>query len=280
MYKQRVRDSWNIYKKNKSALVGLFIVSVMFFIAAFGKSIAPRDPWKMGDDSYSPPCAEYFFGTDDLGRDIFSGVLYGARVSILIGFLSAATSLTIGTIVGSLSGYFGGRVDDVLMRFTELFQIIPRFFLIILLVAVMGPSIWNVIFVIGVLSWPGNARLVRAQFLSLKEREFVDACKMLGMSNFQIIFGEIFPNAIQPLIVSTSLEMAFAIKTEAGLSFLGLGDPNVMSWGLLLHNAQQILRYGWWLSAIPGMAIFVTVLALNLVGDGLSDVVNPRLRER
>jgi len=280
MIVKKVRDSWNIYKKNRPALIGLFIISVMFFIAVFGQSIAPRDPWKMSDDSYSPPNSEYLFGTDDLGRDIFSGVLYGARISLLIGFLSAATSMTIGTIIGALSGYFGGRVDDLLMRFTELFQVIPRFFLIILLVAVIGPSIWNVIFVIGVLSWPGNARLVRAQFLSLKEREFVDACRMLGMSNMQIIFGEIFPNAIQPLIVSTSLEMAFAIKTEAGLSFLGLGDPNVMSWGLLLHNAQQILRYGWWLSAIPGMAIFVTVLALNLIGDGLGDVANPRLRER
>jgi peptide/nickel transport system permease protein len=219
-------------------------------------------------------------GTDDVGRDIYSGVLHGAKVSIIVGLLCAITATGFGIIIGGTAGYRGGRVDDLLMRLTDFFLTIPRFFLVLILGALFGNSINNIILVIAALSWPPIARLVRSEFLSFREQEFVEAARSLGLKDFWIVFGEILPNALPPAIVSGSLLVARAILTEAGLSFLGLGDPNLISWGTQLFNAQRILRQAWWAAFFPGMAIFLTVLSSNLIGDGLNDVLNPKLKEK
>lgn len=234
----------------------------------------------MGEGPLAPPGRAHLFGTDDLGRDIWTGVLHGARVSLLVGVLAAATSALIGVLVGSVAGFYGGRLGDVLMRATEFFLVIPTFLLALVLVAVSRPSIWNIIFTLGILGWPSTARLARAEFLSLREREFVMAARAMGVYPVRILFRHILPNAAPPLIVNSSLGVATAILVEAGLSFLGLGDPNLFSWGLMLRNSREFLRMAWWMPTFPGLAIFVTVLSLNLVGDGLNDALNPRLRQR
>lgn len=219
-------------------------------------------------------------GTDDLGRDTLSRVIHGARVPLAVGFLAAATALILGVIVGSVAGYFGGRADDVLMRATEYVLVIPRFFLALLIVAMLGAGIAKIVLVIGILEWPEVARVVRAQFLTFREREFVLAARAIGLSHRRIIFNEILPNAIPPAIVVASFLVARAILLEAGLSFLGLGDPNLISWGSLLSEAQERMWSSMWLAIFPGMAISLLVLCVNLCGDGINDVLNPRLKGR
>lgn len=194
----------------------------------------------------------------------------------MVGFCAVLTSTAIGITVGATAGYFGGVFDNVMMRVTEMFQILPQFFLAIVIVALFGSSIWIVILVIGVLSWPVTARLLRAEFLSLRGREFVDAARGLGMSDRDIILREILPNALPPIIVNAALQISSAILLETSLAFLGLGDPNVMSWGTMLHNAQDFFGRAWWMAAFPGMALFLTTLSLNLVGDGINDALNPK----
>ena len=218
-------------------------------------------------------------GTDNLGRDVLSRVLTGARTSLFVGFSAAAASTLLGVIVGTLSGFFGGRIDNLLMRITELFQVIPRFFLALLTVALFGANIWNIILAIGVLSWPVTARLVRSEFLSQRKRYFVDAARMQGASSWNLIFVEILPNVSGVIIVNSTLMVAQAMLLEAGLSYLGVGDPTTVSWGVMLFQAQMFLNKAWWMSAFPGLGIFLSVLALNLVGDGLNDVLNPRSQE-
>jgi len=227
-----------------------------------------------------PPTANYPFGTDDLGRDIYSNVIYGARTSMMVGLLAAMISVLIGILVGAFSGYYGGKLDDLLMRSSEIFLVLPTFLLALIIVAVFGTNINNIIFAIAIVSWPRTARLLRAEFLTMKEREFVEAARVLGSKHIDIMLSEILPNAIFPVIVNASLEVATAILTEAGLSFLGAGDPNVPSWGLMLNNAQNYLREAWWMAAFPGAMLFLACLSLNLVGDGLNDYFNPRLKER
>jgi peptide/nickel transport system permease protein len=219
-------------------------------------------------------------GTDDLGRDTFSRVLYGTRVSLIVGFLAAFASLIIGTCIGSFAGYFGGFLDDFLMRATEYFIVIPRFFLALLVVAMLGTGFTKIIMVIGILGWPEVARIVRAQFLTFKEREFVLAARAMGLNHWKIIFMEILPNAIPPAIVVGSFLVARAILLEAGLSFLGLGDPSVISWGSLLSEAQERIFASMWLAIFPGLAISLLVLTINLFGDGINDVLNPKLKEK
>lgn len=240
--------------------------------------IAPADPFALSRDSFLTPCRKHLLGTDDLGRDLFSGVVYGSRISLLVGFLTAGASSIIGIIIGGISGYYGGKIDDVLMRITEFFQVVPRFFLALVIIALFGSTIWNVILVLTILSWPMTARLFRAEVLKLRAQDFVTAARALGNSELYIIFVEILPNTLAPIVVNTSVQIAFAIILEAGLSFLGLGDPRTMSWGVMLFNAQQFLRRAWWLATFPGMAIFLVVLGFNLVGDGLNDALNPRLK--
>lgn len=274
-----LRDFWRRYKRNRLAVAGLIVTSSFVVLALVAPLVSPYDPQRMVGSTFDYPSGEHPLGTDDLGRDLYSGVLHGARISLLVGFLAAATSILIGVIIGALSGYYGGKTDDLLMRIVELFLVIPRFFLALILVALFGSSLWNVILVIGILSWPGTARLVRAEFLSLKEREFVEAARALGAGNRNLMLDEILPNASSPIIVNGSLEVARAILLEAGLSFLGLGDPTLPSWGAMLSNAQTFVRQAWWMAVFPGLSIFLVVLGLNLVGDGLNDALNPRLRE-
>jgi peptide/nickel transport system permease protein len=271
-----MQEFWKKYQRNRAAVFGLYAVLVFLVMAVLSSWLAPFQPLSIGKDSFRPPDSTYLLGTDDLGRDLLSGVLWGARVSLLVGLLSAFTSTLIGVIVGSASGYYGGWADDLLMRLTEFFLVIPRFFLALIIVALFGSSIWNIIFVIGILSWPVTARLVRAEFLSLRGKEFVEAVRAIGAPDRRIILRHMLPNAGPPIVISGSLQIARAILMEAGLSFLGLGDPNQMSWGMMLYNAQRFLRHAWWTATFPGLAIFFIVMGFNLIGDGLNDALNPK----
>jgi len=216
-------------------------------------------------------------GSDSLGRDVAAGIAHGARISLMVGAVSTVAALSVGVTLGAVAGYCGGLVDDLVMRFTEFFQTIPSFVLAILLVAIFTPSITSVVAAIAIVSWPPVARVVRAEFLSLRGREFVQAAEVLGKSRLSIVLGDILPNALSPIIVLASLMVATAILLESALSFLGLGDPNLMTWGFLIGSGRSVIRIAWWMSVYPGLAIFVTVLSLNLVGEGLSDALNPRL---
>jgi len=276
---ERLWDFWKGYRRNKGAVFGLFFLIILVITAISADVITEFGPMDTGiGRPLQSPGSRYFMGTDDLARDIFSGVVHGARVSLMVGFIAALTATLIGVIIGSISGYFGGITDDLLMKFCELFQSMPRFLFALVIVVFFGNTIWNVVVVIGILSWPRTGRLVRSEFLHLRESEFVMAAKGIGMSSARIIFKQILPNALHVVFVTASLEVGAAIITEAGLSFLGAGDPNVMSWGRMLYNAQRFLRTAWWLAIFPGSAIFLTVLSLNLIGDGLNDALNPKLK--
>jgi peptide/nickel transport system permease protein len=276
---ERLWDFWKGYRRNKGAVFGLLFLIILVTVAVSADWITEFGPMDTGvGRPLQAPNNRFFMGTDDLARDIFSGVVHGARVSLMVGFTAALTAALIGVIIGSISGYFGGITDDLLMKFCELFQSMPRFLFALVIVVFFGNTIWNVVVVIGILSWPRTGRLVRAEFLQLRESEFVMAAKGIGMSSARIIFKQILPNAMHVVLVTASLEVGAAIITEAGLSFLGAGDPNLMSWGRMLYNAQRFLRTAWWLAIFPGSAIFLTVLSLNLIGDGLNDALNPRLR--
>jgi peptide/nickel transport system permease protein len=276
LYVNRLKDFWRKYKRNKMAVTGLIILFLFIGIAALAEVIAPFKPFEIGMSSFMPPgMSQHPLGTDDLGKDIYSGVLYGMRTSFFIGVLAASSCVSIGMLVGVIAGYFGGIIDTILMRITDLFMTIPKVFLAILLVAFIGPTVW----VVAIISWPTAARLMRAEFLSLKERDFVMAAKAMGFKDRRIILYEILPNAMTPIIVDGTIEIGYAITLEAGLSFLGLGDPMVPSLGYMLFKAQLFLRSAWWMSVFPGLAIIMVVWAFNLVGDGLNEALNPRLRE-
>jgi len=273
------RQLWQQFRKNRAAEIGLYLLVGFVVTAVLAYLFSPYDPFALGDETLLAPRADHWMGTDDLGRDTLSRVIHGARVPLLVGFLATATSLALGILIGSLSGYFGGRTDTVLMRATEYVLVVPRFFLALLVVAMLGTGIMKIVLVIGFLGWPEVARVVRAQFLSFREREFVLAARAIGASHAQVIFREILPNAIPPAVVVASILVARAILLEAGLSFLGLGDPNLISWGSLLSEAQERISASVWLAIFPGLAISLLVLCVNLFGDGINDVLNPKLRK-
>jgi peptide/nickel transport system permease protein len=268
---------WARLARQPNALVGGAIVLALLFVALMADRLAPYDPFAISNDVLLPPSAAHPFGTDDLGRDIYSAVLHGSRVSLLVGFVSAATATVIGVLVGSVAGYAGGLIDDGLMRVTELFQIVPRFFLALIVVAIFGSSIWLLVLLLGLTYWPGSARLVRAQVLALRARDYVLAARAVGVREGAIMLRHVLPGALPPVITQAALSVGGAILVEAGLSFLGLGDRNVVSWGALLNDAQQFVRQAWWMSAFPGLAITLTVLGLNLLADGLNEAWDPRL---
>ncbi|WPB83904.1 ABC transporter permease [Sediminicoccus rosea] len=273
-----MRDFWRRYSRNRGAVVGLVILSLVLLLALLAPVLFPGSPWDMATAPFAPPGEDgMLLGSDSLGRDVASGIAHGARISLMVGAVSTAAALCIGVTLGALAGYAGGLVDDAVMRFTEFFQTIPSFVFAILLVAIFTPTIGSVVFAIAVVSWPPVARVVRAEFLSLRSREFVQAAEVLGKSPIAIALTDILPNALSPIVVLSSLMVASAILLESALSFLGLGDPNLMTWGFLIGSGRSVIRIAWWMSVFPGIAIFLTVLSLNLVGEGLSDALNPRL---
>jgi peptide/nickel transport system permease protein len=267
------------FARNRGALIGLVILLAVVAVALVAPLMFPQSPWRMVGRPFLEPFANERFplGTDTLGRDILSGLVHGARVSLLIGVVSTGVALLIGVPLGAVAGYAGGFVDDALMRITEFFQTIPSFALALVIVAILQPKLGSIVLAIGVVSWPPVARLVRGEVMSLKTREYVQAAITLGQSTPRIIFSQVLPNTIAPIIVMGSLMVASAILLESALSFLGLGDPNLMTWGYMVGAGRTRLIDAWWISFIPGVAIFLTVLALNLVGEGLNDALNPRL---
>jgi peptide/nickel transport system permease protein len=270
---------WQQFRRHRLGLFGLAVVVVLAAVALAAPLLAPHDPFTTSRASFRPPGTPgHLLGTDHLGRDVLSGIIWGARVSLIVGLAAAATATLIGVLIGAIAGYFGGVLDEVLMRITELFQIIPRFVLALIVVAFFGSGLVNLILVIGVLSWPQTARLVRSQYLRHRTLPYVDAARVLGMRPWRIIFVEVLPNVAAPVIVVASLDIAQAILLEASLGFFGLGDPNLRSWGGMLNTAQQYVQRAWWMSIFPGAAISLAVLGFNLLGDGLNEATDPRLR--
>ena len=270
---------WQRYRRSPTAVFGLVVLVIVMAVAGLGPLLYPVDPWAMVARPFVWPASDvnHPLGSDVLGRDVLSGLINGARVSLAIGISSAGAAIVLGVAVGAVAGYFRGFIDDALMRVTEVFQTIPNFLFVLVLVAVLQPSVYTIIIAIAVISWPPVARLVRGQFLTLRQRAFVESCVVIGMSTPRIIFTQILPNCMAPIIVTGSIMVATAILLEAGLAFLGLGDPNVMSWGAMIGFGRQSLRTAWYLALIPGIAIQLTVLAIAFVGEGLNDALNPRL---
>jgi peptide/nickel transport system permease protein len=268
--------------RNRPALVGLVLMLLVVATATLGRWFFPGDPWDMAGSPMLWPGedAEHPLGTDFMGRDLATGLVSGAGVSLLIGLVSTFISAFVGITIGALAGYYRGQVDAVLLRVIEVFQTVPSFVLAVVLVALFKPSVATVVFAIGIVSWPPTARLVRSQFLQLREREFVLAGRTAGMSHARLILTQILPNALPPVVVVSTLAVAHAIQTEAALAFLGLGDPNVMSWGTIIGSGREQVTDAWYICGLPGLAIVVTVLAFNLLGEGLNDAMNPHLRRR
>lgn len=261
-------------------LVGAIILVPMFFCAVLAPLISPHNPAEPNlKNILAPPSLTHPFGTDTLGRDVFSRVIYGSRISLLVGFVSVGIATLIGLILGAVSGYYGGMTDEIIMRFVDLMMCFPTFFLILAVIALLEPSIWNIMIVIGLTNWMGIARLVRAEILSIKNKEFILTAKAIGLPELKIIFSHILPNALSPVYVVATLGIGGAILTESALSFLGIGvQPPTPSWGNILTQAKDNIEVAWWLSLYPGLAIFLTVMGYNLLGEGLRDFFDPRRR--
>lgn len=272
------KSFWVRFLANPRVAVGLIWLFLVVLSALAAPLLAPADPFAIVGQPFASPFGAFSLGTDSLGRSVWSGLVHGARTTLLIAVIATVGAILLGGMIGALSGFYGGRIDDVLMRLTEFFQTIPSFIFAILLVAILSPSGTSVVIAIATVSWPPIARIVRGEVMGLRSREFVQAAITLGERDPAILFREILPNALSPLIVTGSLLVATAILTETALSFLGLGAPNLMSWGFMVGAGRSFLRDAWWLVAIPGVAILLTVLGINLVGEGLNDALNPRLR--
>jgi len=258
-----------------TAIAGLTLTAAAVGLAVFGGALAPFDPFATRFAALQPPSTAHWLGTDDLGRDTLSGVLAGARASLLVGVATAAVAGMLGTAVGAIAGFYGGAVDDALMRLTELVQIVPRFFLAIVVAAIFGPSLAFLTLLLALTFWPTTARLVRSQILTLRQREWVVAARAIGLDEMRILLRHVVPHALGLIIVTAALQIGAAILVEASLSFLGLGDRSVISWGYMLNNAQPFLRVAWWLSVFPGLALVLTVLGTNLLGDALHAIWDP-----
>ncbi|MCC6002227.1 MAG: ABC transporter permease, partial [Pararhodobacter sp.] len=276
------REAWGQFLKNRPAVFGLALLSVIVGLVLYGYYIHDGDPYDIVWMPLTPPGEEpgIWLGTDFLGRDMLTGLLKGGAPTLAVGLSAALITVVIGITMGSLAGYFGGWLDDLLMRLTEFFQVLPALLFAMVLVTLFSPSLWTIAFAIGIVSWPQTARLTRAEFLRIRELEYVTAARSIGAGNGRIIWRVILPNALPPLIVSATLTIGVAILFEAGLSFLGLGDPNTMSWGLMIGQNRNYILDAWWPVTLPGLAIFLTVFAVSLVGDGLNDAFNPKLRSR
>lgn len=269
------------FKRHRLGMAGAIVVFLLFIVSVSAPILAPYDPSFIDIKSIlEPPSQSHLFGTDQLGRDVLSRIIWGGRISLLVGFVSVGIAALIGVFLGSAAGYYGGLVDTVVMRFVDIMLCFPTFFLILAVVAFLEPSIWNIMIVIGATNWMGMARLIRAEILSLKERDYILAVRSLGASHFRIIWRHIIPNAMAPVLVAATLGVAGAILTESALSFLGIGvQPPTASWGNILTAGKESIEVAWWLSFYPGIAILVTVLGYNLLGEGIRDAIDPRLKE-
>jgi peptide/nickel transport system permease protein len=270
---------WKRFRTNRFAMAGGLVVVFLFLISFLAPHITPYGPDDL--DLYHvlmPPSSAHWFGTDDLGRDVLTRVIYGAGISLKVGFVAVGIAVLIGTVIGLVSGYYSGSLDNILMRFVDIMLCFPTFFLILAVIAFLGQSIWYIMIIIGLTGWMGVARLVRAEVLSIREREYVMAVRALGARDSRIIFRHILPNAMSPVLVSATLGVAGAILTESALSFLGIGvPPPTPSWGNILTSGKEYIEFAWWLTLYPGLAITVTVLAYYLLGEGIRDALDPRL---
>lgn len=268
------------FMKNRLAVAGSVVVLLLFAVSLLAPWLAPYDPNALDlKHVLAPPSAGHLFGTDPLGRDVMSRMIWGAGISLKVGFVATGIAILIGTILGALAGYYGGVADGIIMRFVDIMLCFPTFFLILAVIAILEPSIWNIMIVIGLTGWMGVTRLVRADFIALKERDFVQAAHAIGAGDFRIIFLHILPNAMASVLVTATLGVAGAILTESALSFLGIGvQPPNPSWGNILTAGKDNIDIAWWLSLYPGLAILVTVLGYNLLGEGIRDALDPRLR--
>jgi len=272
---------WRRFRKNRSALAGGLIVLSVFLVAVLAPVLSPYDPAYIDVDRILVgPTHAHPLGTDDLGRDVLSRMIWGSRISLMVGFVAVGILILIGTLIGAVAGYYGGWPDDILMQLVDIMLSVPTFFLILAVIAFVGPNIWNVMIIIGATSWMGVARFVRGQFLALKEVDYVTAARALGANDRRIIFLHILPNAMSPVYVSAVLGVAGAILVESALSFLGLGvQPPMPSWGNIITSGKDMIDIAWWLTLFPGLAILITVLGYNLLGEGLQDALNPRLKD-
>lgn len=274
-------DAWYMFRRNRAAMFGLFLLVTIVALTVFGPMLHETDPFRTVDaPKKSPTESKLFLGSDYIGRDTWAGMLNGGRVTLLIALVAGSMTVLIGLLIGAPAGYFGGKVETVLMRFTEIFQVAPAILLGMLVLLLWGPSVRNVVLAISFVAWPQTARLARGEFLRLRNVEYARAAKAAGAGDFRIMTRIILPNAMPPLIVNATLIIGAAILFEAGLSFLGLTDPNVITWGQMLGSSRPYIFDTWWAVTFPGLAIFFTVLAISLVGDGINDAFNPKLRER
>jgi peptide/nickel transport system permease protein len=272
----RLLKSIRRYMSGTKGVIGLSLLLIFVVLALFAPLIAPFSPDEMTDDILKSPSAAHLFGTDHLGRDIFSRVVFGTRISLSVGFVAAGLSALIGIFVGSFSGYYGGFTDSIVSRIIDTFLMIPSFFLILIIVSIFGSNIIYIMLVIGLTTWPANARLMRAEALSLRERTFIMVARSTGESRLRILFGHVIPNGVYPVIANSALQMGGAILTEAALSFLGLGDPNLSSWGKLIYQARPYMTFAPWTIVIPGIFVVMAVLAFSFIGDGLQYTLNPK----
>ncbi|MCC6250394.1 MAG: ABC transporter permease [Rubrivivax sp.] len=274
------REALRMFARNPSSIIGGALLLTVLAVALAGPWLMPDDPFEIAAAPQTPPGADAWLGTDYLGRDVLRMLIHGGRATLAVGAVAALLSVSIGVTIGALAGFYGGRVNAWLMRVTEFFQVLPALLFAMVVVSLFQPSIATVTIAIGIVSWTGTARLARAEFLKIRNMEFVRAERAIGARDARLIWKVILPNAFPPLVVSATLAIGAAILFEAGLSFLGLGDPNQMSWGLMIGSSRQYVLSNWWAVVFPGAAIFVTVLAVSLIGDGLNDALNPKLRER
>jgi peptide/nickel transport system permease protein len=276
-----IRQFWRTFSRNQLACVGGVVVGLLVAIAILAPALSPWNPDKPDTKRIlEGPSAKHWLGTDQIGRDVLSRLLYGSRISLAVGFVSMGIAVLIGILLGAMAGYHGGVVDAFVMRLVDLMLVFPRFFLLLAVLAFLKPSIWTIMAVIGLTGWMGVTRLVRAEFLTLREREFVIWSESIGAGAVRVIFKHILPNAIAPVLVAMTLGIPAAILTESGLSFLGLGvQPPYATWGNILNDGKELITYAWWLTLYPGLAILITVLSYNLLGEGIRDALDPRLRQ-
>jgi peptide/nickel transport system permease protein len=275
-----MQNFWQRFLGNPRVALSMLWLAFIVAVAAAAPLLAPTSPFAIVSKPFSPPLGDFLFGTDSLGRSLLAGLIHGARTSLLIAIIATIAAVAFGTLIGAIAGFYGGLIDDVLMRVSEFFQTIPAFIFAIVLVAILAPSAESIVIAIATVSWPPIARVVRGEVLTIRSREFVQAAIVAGQRDMAILLGQVLPNALSPLIVTGSLLVANAILIESSLSFLGLGAPDLMSWGFQIGAGRPFLRDAWWLVTVPGVAILVTVLAINLIGEGLNDALNPRLRDQ